>query len=480
MTPERKFNQDLWYVLQKIRQKSYYSPKKDSIPYDIYGPIPRQYISDTCPSSKEELLILEKLNSNAALKLHKSNGNEIEFIEIVQPKFDEIYDKLKKIFNPPIWKKVEPKKIIITPPLANEGELLISNLYKSAKKNQNYLESFICTEDDFDQWEEKTKVLDNLKKQKLISYETKSEAVDSYMPNGENWPIDIVNAEIKFDPTVLIKHIEKPWGEKKLMVEKLARFYLNLIRIIEAYFKNNQKIDDFLNKSYENLCEEIIILIYKNDLSPLLKFLYEKPFNSLFSAEKELRMNRIGLNDKMNSMRDFYGEIQRLLLIYDIGKEQSNEISKIENYLDEVESKGKTVEKIKPEQITTKVEIIGIPPLKFKDSKGNAPALKTSLKSVKINYNDEEPAINVGNKKVALPPYKNEHCLCREMFERKISESVDWSIIYEEMTGKESTDKENWRTVYDAMNALNKRIQEICNTSNALFTWQEKTIKRNY
>jgi hypothetical protein len=332
-------------------------------------------------------------------------------------------------------------------------------------------------DNDFDSAaEEKIRVLDDLKKQKIISYVIESKTVNDF----NDWPEDITEANVMLFQEKVICYVKSNWEAKKVLVEKLARYYFDVIRIIEVYFKNGQKIDDTLNKQYENLCDEIRILIYKNDLSPRLKEAYEKPFNSLFSAGKELEKSKITLKDKMDSLRDLYGDIQKLLLVYDVNDNQDNEISKIENYLDEIESKVKTAEKLKLEPSTKKIEITKIPPLKLNDPKGCSPILKTSLKSVQINYNDDEPAINVGNKKVSLPPYKNEHYLCREMFERKINESVDWSIIYEKMTGEESTDKENWRTVYDAMNALNKRIQEICNTDNSLFTWRGKMIKRNY
>ncbi|PWB38378.1 MAG: hypothetical protein C3F02_04385 [Parcubacteria group bacterium] len=113
--------------------------------------------------------------------------------------------------------------------------------------------------------------------------------------------------------------------------------------------------------------------------------------------------------------------------------------------------------------------------------------IKTNLFNKKISFDDEKITIFVEDRAVPLPQFKNEHYLCRAMYEYKINEPVDWSIIYEKMTGyyeayygKPSPTRENWRIVYDAMDALNKRIKEIINTNDNLFTWQEKTIKRNY
>ena len=69
----------------------------------------------------------------------------------------------------------------------------------------------------------------------------------------------------------------------------------------------------------------------------------------------------------------------------------------------------------------------------------------------------------INKKKIALPPQGNEFYLCKSLFERIANEPVDWSVIYEEMTGgKEDYDKDNAkRKVYDSARNLNKRISEM-------------------
>jgi len=112
---------------------------------------------------------------------------------------------------------------------------------------------------------------------------------------------------------------------------------------------------------------------------------------------------------------------------------------------------------------------------------------RNNLEPEKINYDDNTAIIKVGDKKCQIPPYKNEHFFCRAMYEHGINEPIDWSIVYEKMTGyyedwfgKPLNKRENWRIVYDATEALNNRIKDCINTDDDLFTWQEKTIKRNY
>jgi len=102
----------------------------------------------------------------------------------------------------------------------------------------------------------------------------------------------------------------------------------------------------------------------------------------------------------------------------------------------------------------------------------------------KVEFLDEEVILKLGDKKCALPPYKNEHFFCRATFEHQINEPIDWSIIYEKMTGyyeehfgKPKDARENWHRVYDTMEAINKRVKELLDIEK-LFVWQEKTIKR--
>jgi len=102
----------------------------------------------------------------------------------------------------------------------------------------------------------------------------------------------------------------------------------------------------------------------------------------------------------------------------------------------------------------------------------------------RVKFLDEEAALKLGDKKCALPPYKNEHFFCRAAFEHQINEPIDWSIVYEKMTGyyeehfgKSKDTRENWHRVYDTMEAINKRAKETLGIEK-LFIWQEKTIKR--
>jgi len=102
----------------------------------------------------------------------------------------------------------------------------------------------------------------------------------------------------------------------------------------------------------------------------------------------------------------------------------------------------------------------------------------------KTEFIDDEAIIKIGDKKCQLPPYKNEHFFCRALYEYPINEPVDWSIIYEKITGywekyfgKPKNWRKNWRIVYDTMKRVNKRVGEVLGIKE-LFKWKNKTIKR--
>lgn len=96
---------------------------------------------------------------------------------------------------------------------------------------------------------------------------------------------------------------------------------------------------------------------------------------------------------------------------------------------------------------------------------------------------DKKSILQIGKQIISLPPQKNEHCFCRVMFGHPINEPVDWSEIYEEMTGdsvfkEKEKSKIKWRMVYDTADAVNNRVKKYFDSP--LFRWEEKTIRRLY
>lgn len=103
-----------------------------------------------------------------------------------------------------------------------------------------------------------------------------------------------------------------------------------------------------------------------------------------------------------------------------------------------------------------------------------------------VEFDDKKAAILIGKIYIQLPPHKDEHYFCRVMFKHEKNKPIDWSEIYEEVTGsyekyygKPSDIRENWRPIYDTLHRVNKRVKEQVGTDVELFTWQEKTVRRN-
>jgi hypothetical protein len=102
---------------------------------------------------------------------------------------------------------------------------------------------------------------------------------------------------------------------------------------------------------------------------------------------------------------------------------------------------------------------------------------KINLSDFEVIFNDTKPALLIGDKECPLPPFKNEHYLCREMFKIPKNEFIDWSLISERMDKSENI---KMRSIQDALYALNDRVKEIIGTDDNMLSWQNKSIKRNY
>lgn len=106
---------------------------------------------------------------------------------------------------------------------------------------------------------------------------------------------------------------------------------------------------------------------------------------------------------------------------------------------------------------------------------------ENSLKNVKVSFDNNKAQLILGEVVSQLPPYRNEHLFCKAMFEYPAQEPVDWSDVYEKMFGQEFEDAvKNKRTVYDAMENLNSRVQEMFATKDKLFSSSNNTIIRHF
>lgn len=101
-----------------------------------------------------------------------------------------------------------------------------------------------------------------------------------------------------------------------------------------------------------------------------------------------------------------------------------------------------------------------------------------------IEFDDTTARLKVnGTVEIPLPPYENEHYLCRSMAKRLKNEAVDWSEIYHEMIGDPlNTQREDrhMRMVKDTCIRINKRISTIMGAKVVFCLWRNKTVAKLY
>jgi len=77
MTPEEKFNKDIWYVLKRVKERSLYNTKGNPISYWVDFSFP--YATASSPSAADEVAILEKLEEWGAIKILNRMGKRVGY-----------------------------------------------------------------------------------------------------------------------------------------------------------------------------------------------------------------------------------------------------------------------------------------------------------------------------------------------------------------------------------------------------------------
>ena len=112
------------------------------------------------------------------------------------------------------------------------------------------------------------------------------------------------------------------------------------------------------------------------------------------------------------------------------------------------------------------------------------------LSEHEVEFDSKKGIITVNGRSVVFPANGNEQSFCKIMFDtdNPVGIPVDWTTLSREIRGVDpmSTDAskeemEKWtRSVRDTMYAVNERVQKDLNTKDELFSWTEKSVKRNF
>src|SRR3989344_40105 len=76
---------------------------------------------------------------------------------------------------------------------------------------------------------------------------------------------------------------------------------------------------------------------------------------------------------------------------------------------------------------------------------------------------EKPPQIKWLDTLIPIPPNSKRFYVCRAMFSKPVGDEVSWDEIADVIDGgKDVTNKTSWRSVYDAIYEINKRVEAIC------------------
>ena len=301
-------------------------------------------------------------------------------------------------------------------------------------------------------------------------------------PTEEEWELGIHDYVDTDGNTVNVLEISDHWSVFDMA--KLWLFWNLIFIIVNAYHSNQALNKKELEDLYLVLVDKVENLISDKSVGKKITEIYERPFISLSTAEIEAKAK--GAENASSLLSSFLVEIKNYRLrfsdVKSVVKQNQELINRINSAIKATNIEDANFLKT-AEQNLLRVEIAKIPTLKIKGETSKSVKQKgaISLKGRKVSYDESKSTIFVDNKACPLPPAKNEDYLARAMFKRLIDEPVDWSIIYEEMSGDEAKNSEiNRKSVRDTMDRLNKRVKKIIGTNDELLTWENKTLKRKF
>jgi len=415
MTPEEKFKKEVRFVLRQIKEKQLYTPKEKPIEYFVdYSRSSRLPISP----DKEELII-GKLEEWGTIKIQRRERdeslNDISFcesfyLEILQPKFDELYrlyesggSYTENQITVPESKKLQP--IIKTKSLEliakeigeiDTGANLIdfltgcgvdNNLIEYPQTKWRMVYSVLLTLASSRNKEDKRtlfKIIEgachplmyngdkNLAKKTADKFNSFLEYDNFFIKNGVLW-------EGWEDPSGMMM-----WGDKDgnriepdvylILPKKIDEIYVywnELIKLTKFYFNNKDSQDDEINDIYFEIIANVEKLLEGNGCGGL-KEQYKKPFRNIIGCEFEIQKQGLNADSLFVNLYDFLGKITELSLpdknnVEKIKKDNATFFSKIQNYMAQHLSKKELTQELsEQESSTAKIEITKMPDIKIK------------------------------------------------------------------------------------------------------------------
>lgn len=414
LTPEEKFNREVWWLLQEIKKEYLATPKGEKVSFSLrFLPKSANYIDYGIPTPDTQAKLLQKFNKEFRIldEIESAGFNFDDFLSppkgylfiVHQPQFDKIYCKYKEENAQEGLQDLPKDKGTINEEWTEQEvlEIVLLELSKVASKHINKntynAEITIAPLDksivDTKETAFRKKAISFLKSQGIIQDYKSGRSNETIIvfdysknksPEGKPIKMGVLTAECKINPHKVIDYAIEVFEPKKLYCEKLAELYTKLIDIVEAYFTKPIIRDEKLNKFYTTLTENIKELIYE-DLIPPLKLKSWQPFTNLFSAEEEMKRKGANLKETIQIMNAFLGEIYKFITLFDVKpKEEKGEIKDLDDYLNSIWSQKR---KQKKEPVSSKIEIVKMPELRIKKSEKLSETKKKQIKETALSLN---------------------------------------------------------------------------------------------
>ena len=499
-TPEEKFNQEVWWILQEIKKEQLATPKGEKVYFSLRllpktSSIRQKDVNYGIPPADTQRKILYKLKEWKAIGLEPTetdldnmfsfNLPTVYLLTIRQSQFDKLYCKSKERDTQEKFQNLPKNKRAINEEWTKQEvlEIVLLELNRMASKyiNKNTcnVEITIAPLDksivDAKETAFRKKAISFLKSQKIIqNYKlgrnNETIIVFDYSknksPEGKPVKMGVLTAECRINPQKVTDYAVKIFEPKKLYCEKLAELYTKLIDIVETYFAKPIIRDEKLNNFYTILTESIKEMI-DEDLIPPFKLKNWQPFTNLFSAEEEMKRKGVNLRETIQIMNAFLGEIYKFITLFDIKpKKEKEKIKDLDDYLTSI---GSQKRKQKKELVSSKIEIIKMPELKIKKSEKLSESKKKAEKPVKKEKINTKAEYDNGilyfrNKEIDFRNKQNQKDLLATLFK---DPKKNW--YYDEMQGtwddrwedvKETNPKakDYWKKFYSAGNDINTAV----------------------
>jgi len=489
LTPEEKFNQDVWWVLQEIKKEQLATSKGEKVYFSLRtltktANIRRKNIDYGFPQADTQRKILYKLKEWKAFNLQSAGADLDEifgfnfvtsYLLTILKKFDEIYRLYEggKFYseNKKAITELDSSQSIIKPKslelIAREigdldsGSNLVEFLSNCGVKRE--LIEYPNTK-----WRMIYSVLLTLaslrnKEDRRTLFKIIEGACHPLMYGGDKnlakKTVDRFNSFLEYDnffikDGVLWEGLDDgvglSWSDKdgnnledKLsyliipqQIDKLYIYWNELIKLTKFYFNNKDSQDDELNDIYFEIIANVEELLNGNGCGGL-KEDYKKPFRNMIGCEFEIQKQGLNRDGLFVNLYDFLGRITELSLpdknnVEKIKKDNSTFFTKIKQY---------------SEQHLAKKEIIQEPP-----------ATKSNKKADKINYqtsfNEDKSVLSVCDKDVKIHKFSDQYHLLRILFKDKLK---DWQFSeIAELIDREKAFK--WKNLYNSANEVKKKI----------------------